>query len=156
MKIIKPNRRGYHCEQRWNGTPAQVFPLLCPVRETEWIPGWAPQLVVSGSGVMEPGCLFVESAEPYDAIWLLAGYERDHWIDLYRTAPGVTVSRFTIRLESVDDDKAGAEIFYQHTSLSEVGDKVVNAFTVESFNEEMNYFEMAINHYLTTGKMIAA
>lgn len=154
MEIVKPNRRGYSCEQLWEAPPEKTFPLLCPVRETEWVPEWAPRRVVSTSGVMEPGCLFVEPAEPYDAIWVLVGYEEGRWIDLYRTAPGVTVSRFTIRLEPVDGGRSRAELFYQHTSLSEDGDEVVDAFTAERFNEEMGHFEAAINHYLTTGRMI--
>jgi hypothetical protein len=37
---------------------ATVFPLLCPIREMEWIPGWKAQVVCSSSGVAEPGAVF--------------------------------------------------------------------------------------------------
>ncbi len=39
--------------------PDQVFPLLCPVREHEWIEGWSCRLVHTTSGLIEPGCVFV-------------------------------------------------------------------------------------------------
>jgi uncharacterized protein YndB with AHSA1/START domain len=39
--------------------PADVFPLLCPVREREWIPGWSADVLHSESGLAELGCVFV-------------------------------------------------------------------------------------------------
>jgi len=30
-----------------------VFPLLCPVLELKWAPGWMPEMVISQSGVVE-------------------------------------------------------------------------------------------------------
>ena len=47
------------------GAPAQeVFPLLCPKREEEWIEGWVPgiyKLIFARSGVNEKNCVFQES-----------------------------------------------------------------------------------------------
>ena len=39
-------------------TPDRVFPLLCPVREYEWIPGWECDVLHSVSGVAEEDCVF--------------------------------------------------------------------------------------------------
>ena len=39
-------------------SPERVFPLLCPVREADWIPGWRYKLIYSESGVAELGCIF--------------------------------------------------------------------------------------------------
>jgi hypothetical protein len=33
----------------------QVFPLLCPVRECDWLEGWNCTLLHSGSGLAEKG-----------------------------------------------------------------------------------------------------
>ncbi|MGI9537489.1 MAG: hypothetical protein ACR2PB_10480, partial [Desulfocapsaceae bacterium] len=41
-----------------NSTPEKVFPLLCPVREYEWIPQWQCEMIYSRSGVAELGCVF--------------------------------------------------------------------------------------------------
>ena len=39
--------------------PGDVFPLLCPVREREWVDGWEADVLHSASGLAEPGCVFV-------------------------------------------------------------------------------------------------
>ena len=47
MRIMQPNRVTHTYQQRLKALPATVFPLLCPVRETEWANEWSPELVVS-------------------------------------------------------------------------------------------------------------
>ena len=41
-----------------SGSPEQVFPLLCPTREYDWIETWQCELIYSDSGFAEPGCIF--------------------------------------------------------------------------------------------------
>jgi hypothetical protein len=37
---VRPPRRAQHTYvQALRAAPAEVFPLLCPVREREWVPG---------------------------------------------------------------------------------------------------------------------
>ncbi len=58
MKISRPNRITRSYTQSLVAPPEKVMPLLCPVMEAEWIDGWDPVLVLSDSGVVEPGvCL---------------------------------------------------------------------------------------------------
>ena len=40
------------------GTVEEVFPLLCPKREEEWIPGWECETIWSKSGYNEEGAIF--------------------------------------------------------------------------------------------------
>jgi hypothetical protein len=37
----------------------EVFPLLCPKREEEWIPDWECETIWSNSGYNEEGAIFV-------------------------------------------------------------------------------------------------
>ena len=46
MKIVKPNRATRTYTQHLVAEPAVVFPLLCPVREADWIDGWSPTFVM--------------------------------------------------------------------------------------------------------------
>lgn len=151
MKTAKPMRMKHTSTQIWNAPPNRVFPLLCPVRETEWVPGWDPKLVVSDSGVMELGCLFVEPETPCDAIWVVTTYDPGECVEMLRVLPGITVSKFTIRLEPESKQTTRGQVSYEHTALSEEGEKVVSDFTEASFAKSMNFFTAAINHYLTTG-----
>ncbi len=155
MKIIKPKRREHRCLQTWKAAPEKVFPLLCPVRETDWIPGWQPKFVVSNSGVMELDCIFVEPATPNDATWIVTRYELNRFVEMYRIVPEATVRKFSIKLEPGPENTSRAYVAYDFTAIGKEGEKVVDEFTAASFNEFMKRFETAINHYLTTGQKIA-
>jgi hypothetical protein len=55
MKVMQPCRVTRTYLQKIQAPPEEVFPLLCPVRETEWVRGWDPIVVYSHSGLAEPG-----------------------------------------------------------------------------------------------------
>ena len=53
-------------------SPGEVFPLLCPVREYEWIDVWQCEMIHSASGVAEAGAVF-RTAFPQDGppdVWV--------------------------------------------------------------------------------------
>lgn len=151
MKIIKPNRvtRGY--TQHLVGKPAAVFPLLCPVREADWIEGWDPLLVVSASGVAEPDCVFTTAAEPNNAIWYVTRHEAaTGFVEMLKITPAVTACRLTIQLRPVGDGSE-AVITYSHTSLGPEGDAFIASFTEDYFVKFMQDWEARVNHYLRHG-----
>src|SRR5262245_10938344 len=56
--------------------PADVFPLLCPVREREWIDGWDADVLHAESGHAELGCVFVARlAGGHEATYVVTRYE---------------------------------------------------------------------------------
>ena len=75
MKVSKPKRVRRRFTQRLVGKPSEVFPLLCPVREVDWIEDWDPLAVFSESGVAERDCIFITAASPSDAIWIVTRHE---------------------------------------------------------------------------------
>lgn len=75
MKIAKPVRVTRTWTQRLIGTPEEVFPLLCPVREADWIQGWDPIVVVSETGIAEADCVFTTAAAPTDSVWYITRHE---------------------------------------------------------------------------------
>ena len=58
MNSFKGCRVAHEYVQTNPAAPEKVFPLLCPVREADWIPGWKYELIYSDSGVAEAGCIF--------------------------------------------------------------------------------------------------
>jgi len=154
MKVIQPKRIKHNCVQIWKASPEKVFPLLCPVRETDWVPDWNPKLVVSSSGIMELGCLFVTPEEQNDTIWIVTGYEPNCYVEMYEIIPESTVRKFSIMLDREQENSTKAFISYEYTAISEEGEKIVSNFDEASFTEFANHFEKAINYYLTTGRMI--
>lgn len=63
MKVTKPNRIKHSYSQILCAPPDAVFPLLCPVEEEKWVPGWKPAFVISSSGVAERDCIFQTAGE---------------------------------------------------------------------------------------------
>jgi hypothetical protein len=91
----------------------------------------------------------------FDAVWVVSKHDRVNFeVAMYRIVPGILVSRFAITLDSEDGKTTSASVSYEQTALDKEGEKIVNEFTAESFADFMDKFTLAINHYLTTGKMI--
>ena len=156
MKIVKPARATRTYTQRLVADPAAVFPLLCPVREADWIEGWDPLLVISTSGVAERDCVFTTSAEPRDAIWYITRHEPGAgFVEMLKITPNVTACRLTIQLRPVASGSEAA-ITYSHTSLGPEGDTFVAAFTDEFYQKFMQDWESRLNHYLRHGTALTA
>lgn len=156
MNLVKPNRAAHTYTQRLVGEPAAVFPLLCPVREADWIEGWDPSLVVSGSGVAEPDCVFVTSGTPADAIWYITRHQPEAGrIEMIKITPEVTACRLTIQLRPVPGGSE-ATITYCHTSLGPEGDAFVASFTEACYRQFMQDWEDRLNHYLRHGSALPA
>ena len=136
--------------------PAMVFPLLCPVREAEWVPGWRYRMIYSNSGVAEAGCVFITEENGRETTWVVTEYDAERfqigfvWVD-----PGMVATRIRIRLEP-SRDFTTAHIQYTYTGLSSAGNREVEQFDESWFRQKMQGWEAAVNHYLTTGRLIDA
>ncbi len=155
MKIVPPKRVSRTYVQRLVAPPEAVFPLLCPVREAEWIPGWDPLLVVSTSGIAEADCVFITRSGPDETIWYVTDYQpKAGFIAFVRTTAGLTACRLSIQLAATAEGST-ATITYAHTSLGKRGDAFVDGFTEARFAGEMQSWEKRLNHYLATGTCLA-
>ncbi|MBL8394546.1 MAG: hypothetical protein JNK99_07310 [Candidatus Accumulibacter sp.] len=156
MKIVKPCRATRSYTQSLLASPDVVFALLCPVREADWIEGWDPLLVVSGSGVAEADAVFVTAAGADDAVWYITRHESQAgFVEMIRITPGVTACRLTIRLRPAAGG-CTADITYTHTSLGPRGDAFVASFTEAYYQGFMQEWEAKINHYLRHGVALPA
>ena len=154
MKITEPNRVIRTYTQQLVAEPSKVFPLLCPVREADWIDGWDPLAVFSRSGVAETDCVFVTEANPSNAIWYITRHESSNgFVEMIKITPGITACKLTIQLRPVRDGSE-ATITYAHTSLGPEGDAFVASFTEEHYRTFMRDWEARINHYLSKGSIL--
>lgn len=154
MNIAKPHRVIRSFTQNLTAPPDQVFPLLCPVREAEWVNGWHPRLVISTSGVAEPDCIFITAAGPQEAIWMVTVHDpENHHLEIIKLIPGIVVGKIVIRLAPTSGG-CSADISYSFTSLGPDGDRVVSEFTQEHFDEFMLTWETELNHFTATGERL--
>lgn len=155
MQVRKPVRVERTYVQHLHAPPSQVLPLLCPVREADWIEGWDPRVVYSESGVAEPGCVFVTPQGEVDAVWLVTRLEREPGrVEMVKVTPGLTVCTLRIALAPHEGGTA-ATVSYAHTSLGPDGDAFVAGFTEPAYHRFMREWEARLNHYLLTGTRLS-
>jgi hypothetical protein len=152
MKVACPNRRSHSYTQSLIAAPEQVFPLLCPVRELEWVKGWNPSLVLTNSGVAEADCVFVTPKASEETIWIVTRHDPEQFrLEMLMVTPKRTVGKLEIALFEVGDNKTAAEVAYTHTSLGPEGDDFLDGFTEDWYRQFMKDWEAGLNHFLSTG-----
>jgi len=173
MNTFKARRVAHEYTQTNPAPPEKVFPLLCPVREADWIPGWRYELIYSDSGVAELGCVFttrdsaVES-EKYSSradeqddsspvtTWICIEYDPGAFrIGYVWIKPELVATELWIQLELAKDGQTRSHIRFRYTGLSVEGNQVVESYDRKWFEAKMRGWETAINHFLSMGKMIA-
>jgi hypothetical protein len=156
MQVSNPRRVTHSYTQSLAAPPEKVFPLLCPVREADWVPGWDPELVLSNSGVAEKDCIFITRDNSQESIWIITCFEPDkHKLEMIKVTPGHTVGKLEIQLTPAADNQTAAEIAYTYTALGPEGDHFLNQFTAQWYKTFMHNWERAINHYLSTGTKLS-
>ena len=139
-----------------NGSQEEIFPLLCPVREVDWIEGWEYEMIHSESGLAEQDCVFTTPhKDELKTIWQITEYDSDFYkIEFVRVTPKENIVKINIELEYVSDNVTKAYISYQYTGLNKQQNKFIETELETSFLNSLNYWEKAINHYLKTGSKL--
>jgi hypothetical protein len=151
VDVRAPCRVSHSYTQSLIATPADVFPLLCPVRECEWVPGWRPAWVISNTGVAEPGCIFQTGGEgdSAPATWVITRHDPvQHRAEMVKLIPDHTLTRLEISLEPDAARCTRATISYEFTALSAEGEAFVKTRTAEWYEGFMRDWESVLNAYL--------
>lgn len=140
--------------QQLQAPPAKVFPLLCPVREYEWIEPWQCEILHSESGIAEKNCVFRTSfpGESSDDVWIISHYEPDTRIEFVRVN-ALRIACLSITLTDGKDGTTHSLVEQLLVGLTEEGNRSMDVIT-ESFSLEWAVGEVLLNHYLTTGKSL--
>jgi hypothetical protein len=155
MLVHAPHRRRHAYTQTLVAPPEKVFPLLCPVREADWTPGWDVQVVLSESGVAEQDCIFVTPGAPHPAVWVVTRFEPEIWrLEFIKLTPNHSVCKIEIALAALGGARTAAHVAYTYTALGPAGDQFLEQFTEAWYRGFMEEWETALNHYVTTGRML--
>ncbi len=162
MPAFNSLRVTHEYTQTNSAPPEKVFPLLCPVREADWAPGWQYRLIYSESGVAELACVFATPNPPSsgsdgspEKTWIVTDYDPAAFrIGFVWINPGRVATEIRIQLKSASHASTQASIRYRYTGLSEEGNREIVTYDEKWFRNMMQDWEAAINHYLTTGKKI--
>jgi len=152
--------------------PEAVFPLLCPVREREWLAGWEARMVHSISGVAEPGCVFATpglkggpnddpdgNPEGAEWIWVLSRHEAARAVQFVVHAPGSHVTVLDIQLEPEDaggtDTTGGTRAAWTYTLTAlEPAREAFHRGTMAGTPARLVDLEARLAHFLRTGRCL--
>lgn len=153
MHIEAPTRIRHTYRQRLHAAPSQVFPLLCPVREAEWVAGWDPVVVYTASGYAEADCVFITPDEEAEAVWVVTEYDPDAYrLGFVKVTPGVLAVRIRIALREHADGQTEADVTYTYTALGEAGRAQVARQTEAAYGAFMQRWEAALNQHLAAAR----
>ena len=134
---------------------SQIFPLLCPVREYDWIDGWACDMVYSNSGVAENNCIFTtDFPEEGKEVWVITRYEKNRAIEFVRVSQEMTATKLDISLLEAEDRGTTLVWTYTTTGLSHSGNERLEAKTKAAFQGKMAHLDAMLRHFLETGKKL--
>ncbi len=136
--------------QRHPHSAKKVFPLLCPVREKDWVPGWQYRMIYSRSGLIEPGCIF---ATPHhgdqETIWYVTLHDPfQYQVGFVRLTPTETVVSIGIQLIETSDQSCESHITYEYTALHEASAQSLREHLDRDFAEQMAVWESCLNIFL--------
>lgn len=130
--------------------PEKVFPLLCPVLEYDWIPGWSCELLNSSSGVAELECVFrTERTDSGSQLWVVSRYEPPSCIEFTCFNSGTQhVMRLGIRLEPTPE--GGTRLVWRRRWIATgpLGDKTIDEFRDDAHRDMMHNLERLMKRYL--------
>lgn len=155
MNAFLPQRITKETELIADADPQTVFPLLCPVREYEWIEPWRCRMLYSDSGVAENNSIF-ETDFPHEGgreTWIVSHYQKDRGIEFVRFTPDEKIIKLDICLSGTR--AGGTRLLWRKifTGLSPEGNQVITALA-DNFEGEAERIAKMLNHYLKTGKML--
>ncbi|MTI67968.1 MAG: hypothetical protein FH753_15390 [Firmicutes bacterium] len=150
MKVIRTYK------QILKSSRNEIFPLLCPVREKEWLQGWDYDMIISDSGFAEKGCVF-KTNNPYGNYhWVITKHDfKNYEIQFVKTIMEKLIVIIDISLKEMSENNTHCYIKYTFIALNErVIDIMHKESSKEEFNKHMKKWERSLNYYLKHGKML--
>lgn len=136
-----------------SGNSAAIFPLLCPTREYDWIPGWQCTLLYSESGFAEELCVFTKINDiGSKETWICTRYEPNKAIQYTRFSEEM-LGRLDITLLS--EQSNNSRWHWQETliSLNEAGYTFLLNHTQEQSQTKFERINLLLEYYIKHGRM---
>ncbi|MFX1389512.1 MAG: hypothetical protein ACFE9Z_05550 [Promethearchaeota archaeon] len=133
-------------------TPENIFPLLCPTREADWIPGWDSELIYTESGYAEDKCVFRtdKSNSAGEGLWIFTGFKPNEYVEFVRFQQDLII-HCRIDLTQNKDGTTTATWKTISTALTEKGNSTIKSMTDKKHNPVIHLMD----YYLKNGKIIS-
>jgi hypothetical protein len=122
MKSFEANREKRSVTINFSAYPHEVFALLCPVKEADWVGDLENELIYSESGVNELGCIFKTSFNGMQMLSSTVKYDDSNYeIEFLCQVGDLIMNDIHIQLCKNGDNTTNANYEYTFTALSERG-----------------------------------
>ncbi len=140
------------CGIRADAPAKEVFPLLCPVREYDWIESWRCKLLFSESGAAENNCIFTTD-RPGEGkrTWVVSRYEPPKAVEFVIFQGHRLVVRLDLYLSEEGDGSTQIRVTHTITALNEEAAADMKQLEPAAIQRRWQGLEKALNHYLKTG-----
>ncbi|HPA64146.1 MAG TPA: hypothetical protein PLH15_10305 [Spirochaetota bacterium] len=138
----------------------QIFLLLCPTKELDWIEGWenVHTLIYSDSGIAERSCIFTTDVPGEGhSVWIVSKYslkKRNVEYVKFLTDKDAVV-HWEMTVVEKETGKCSVEVDYIITGLSDKGNGFVADFEKINLPALMDRLPKMIEHYMTTGEKLS-
>jgi len=148
----KYKRKAYEFSGTFETTPEKIFPLLCPAREADWIPGWDAELIYTKSGYAEDKCVFrTNKSNPAgEGLWIFTGFKLNECVEFVKVKKDILLHS-KITLTPNKDGTTTATWKTISTALSEEGNKEIEKISDKNHNAIIH----VLDYYLKNGNMIS-
>lgn len=128
----------------------QVMPLLCPVKERDWVPGWEPLMLWSDSGVIETGCTYTTVDPLGVAIWQVLHYRPElGQIELMKVVADQVLTH--IQLDVVSAPRGcKLKLNYRYTAVGDRGINYLRRFDDLKWQQFVERWQQGIERYLNS------
>jgi len=156
MTTFQARRATKEFSRKISASPSEVFPLLCPVREYDWIDGWTCDLIYSDSGVAENNCVFTTKfPRGSEEIWVVSEYDPEKYVIQFVVVnPKTHIMKFDVSLRDDGDNSTTALWRSTFTALTEEGNELIDKTLDETYPAVMTRLSKSLDHYCRTGKML--
>ena len=129
--------------------PERVFPLLCPVRESDWIAGWEAHMVYSAGGLAEDHAVFTtDFPDRGRGTWVVSHYDPTRFeIGFTIFYPDLCVERLDVRLAPCGSGATRTRWTRTYTALSETGLCYLERNTGEALDARMDGLRVSLQKY---------
>jgi len=155
-QTIKGERAVLKGKQDYSFPPEDIFPMLCPVREYEYLPGWECDIVYLYSGLAEQGGVFTTHSHgegDQKDVWVISRYDTNRAIEFVRVNRMRTM---IYRIELQGTENGGTVVSWEQiiTGLTEEGNRYVRTLRQSDFTAMLSHFQELLEHYLAAGKAV--
>ncbi len=151
---FKAKRSTWSYRQTIKASPGVVFPLLCPVREAEWLNGWKYEMIHSESGLAEEGSIFSTPGDgEKDTVWIISQHDQESYlIEFIRFTPDSRICVLKVAVTPKGETTSNVDISYTYTGITEKGNGWIDNFTEDTFLDAVKFWESSMNYFLETGE----